>query len=225
MNQQMSFEFALDTAAPARAGRAARRRSVSLHIPPVQLPLQLALVSADGAVPARTPAPQRPPVFRTEASPPRLGDGRNWSEGGWSASIVRNQDGDAWVVQMRRSGESEPVLLAPWATERDGAGPKPLDQPAFNALVKAAADTLERQARQMHASLHKRVALSLGSGRWEVTLDLVPDEYDPHALLSAVDDGGECVARERVLPDFKLTSATARAWIEAGFRQAAGELW
>lgn len=225
MNQQMSFEFALDTAAPARAARAARRRTVSLHPPPAQLPLQLALDAADGVAPVRLPAPSRPPVFRVDVSPVRLGDGRQWSEGGWTASVIRNQDGDGWAVQMRRSGESEPVLLAPWATERDSPEPRPLDQAAFNALVRTATGTLERRVQQLHASLHKRVALSLGGSQWEVTLDVVPDEYEPHALLAAIDDGGECVAREKVLPDFKLTTATARVWIEAGFRQAGGELW
>lgn len=225
MNQQMSFDFAPDTAPPGRAARAARRRTASPHPPSAQLPLQLILASADGAAPARPSAAPRPPIFRTDVGPARLGDGRQWSEGGWAASIVRNQDGDGWVVQMCRDGEPEPVLLAPWATERDGAEPKPLDQPAFNALVRAAAGTLERQVQQLHARLHKRVALSLGGRRWEVTLDVVPDEYEPYALLAAVDGGGECVAQERVLPDFKLTTATAQAWIEAGFMCAGFELW
>ena len=73
--------------------------------------------------------------------------------------------------------------------------------------------------------LHPFPTLNLDGCRWEVTLDVVPDEYEPHALLAAVDDGGERVAEEKVLPDFKLTSASAQAWIEAGFRHAGGELW
>ena len=225
MNQQMSFDFLPDAAAPGRAARAAHRRTASPRLPPVQLPLQLSLVAADGGTPARPPVAPRPPVFRTQASLAPLGDGRQWSEGGWTASVIRNLDGDGWAVQVRRNAESEPVLLAPWATERDGPEPKPLDQAAFNALVRTAAGTLERQVQQLHASLHKRVALSLGGCRWEVTLDVVPDEYEPHALLAAIDGGGERVAHERVLPDFKLTAASAQAWIEAGFRQAGGDLW
>ena len=225
MNQQMSFDFPPDAAALGRAARATRRRAASPHLPAVQLPLQLSPVVADGGAPARPPVAQRPPSLRTQASPARLGDGRQWSEGGWTASVVRNQDGDGWAVQVRRDAESEPVLLASWATERDGPEPKPLDQAAFNALVRAAAGTLERQVQQLHASLHKRVALSLGGSRWEVTLDVVPDEYEPHALLAAIDGGGERVAHERVLPDFKLTTASAQAWIEAGFRHAGGDLW
>lgn len=173
----------------------------------------------------RPPVAPRLPIFRTDAGVTRLRDGRQWSEGGWTASVVRNQESDGWVVQMRRSGESEPVLMVPWATERDSAEPRPLDQAAFGTLVRAAAGTLERQEQQLHASLHKRVALRLAGCQWEVTLTIVPDEDEPHALLAAVNECGERVAQERVLPDFKLTGATAQAWIEAGFRHVVGELW
>ena len=225
MNQQMSFDFALDTAAPGRAPRVPRRRAALPHPPPSQLPLELSSLAADGGPTARPSLARRPPIFRAEPAPARLGDGRQWSEGVWTAAVIRNLDDDGWLVQVRRNGEAEPVLLAPWAAERDASEPKPLDQAAFNALVRTAADTLERQVQQLHASLRKRVVLNLGGSRWEVTLDVVPDEYEPHALLAAVDDGGERVAQERVLPDFKLTSASAQAWIEAGFRHAGGELW
>lgn len=225
MNPQMSFDFALDTAAPGRAPRVVRRRAVLSHPPPSQLPLELSSVTASGALPARQSLAWRPPIFRTEPAPARLGDGRQWSEGVWAATVIRNLDGDGWLVQVRRNGEAEPVLVAPWAAERDGLEPKPLDQTAFNAFVRMAADILERQAQQLHASLRKRVALNLDDCRWEVTLDVVPDEYEPHALLAAFDDGGERVAQERVLPDFKLTAASAQAWIEAGFRHAGGDLW
>jgi len=126
---------------------------------------------------------------------------------------------------VRRDGEQEPVLLAPWATERDSLAPKPLDQAAFNQLVRMAEGTLERQAHQLQASLHKRLALSLGGCLWEFVLEVVPDEYEPHALLSAIDENGERIAQERVLPDFKLTQATARAWIEADFRHSAEDHW
>lgn len=225
MNQQMSFDFVLDTAAPGRAPRAPRRRAALPYPPPSQLPLELSSVAVGGAPTARPSLARRPPIFRTEAAPARLGDGRQWSEGVWTAAVVRNLEGDGWLVQVRRNGEAEPVLLAPWPAERDGPEPKPLDQAAFNALVRTAAGTLERQVQQLHASLRKRVVLNLGGSRWEVTLDVVPDEYEPHALLAAVDEGGERVAQERVLPDFKLTSASAQAWIEAGFRHAGGDLW
>ena len=52
-----------------------------------------------------------------------------------------------------------------------------------------------------------------------VTLDIVPDEFDPHALLAAQDEFGDPVAQVKVRPDFKLTMASASAWIEAEFRK------
>lgn len=225
MNQQMTFDFALDVAAPGRAPRAARRRAALPHPPQAQLPLELSTLTAGSELPVRPSLASRSPIFRTELAPARLGDGRQWSEGGWTAAVIRNPDGDGWLVQVRRNGEADPVLLAPWVAEQDDPDPKPLDQAAFNTLVRMAAGSLERQVQQLHASLRKRVALDLGGSRWEVTLDVVPDEYEPHALLAAVDDNGERVAQERVVPDFKLTTASAQAWIEAGFRQAVGELW
>ena len=56
-------------------------------------------------------------------------------------------------------------------------------------------------------------------GRVEVTLDIVPDDYEPHALLAACDAAGEEIARVRVAPNFKLNLASASAWIDDGFRK------
>ena len=50
-----------------------------------------------------------------------------------------------------------------------------------------------------------------------VTLDIVPDEDDPHAVLAAQDAFGETLAKVRVKPDFKLTTGSATAWIDGGF--------
>ena len=49
--------------------------------------------------------------------------------------------------------------------------------------------------------------------------NIVPDEYDPHALLRACDDFGEQLAEVRVPPGFKLSMSSASAWIEEGFRR------
>jgi len=54
-------------------------------------------------------------------------------------------------------------------------------------------------------------------GRVLVTLDIVPDEDDPHALLAAFDVAGELLARVRVGVGFKLGLASAEAWIGSGF--------
>lgn len=52
-----------------------------------------------------------------------------------------------------------------------------------------------------------------------ICLDIVADEDDPYALLSARDEADEELAVVRVAPDFKLTKASATAWIADDFRQ------
>ena len=54
-----------------------------------------------------------------------------------------------------------------------------------------------------------------------MTLDIVPDEFDPHALLAAQDEFGEPLAQVKVRPDFKLTRASAAAWVEADYAKPA----
>jgi hypothetical protein len=69
--------------------------------------------------------------------------------------------------------------------------------------------------------LHKSVTVSTEDGAVGVELEIVPDEYEPYALLSACDAFGEEIARCRVRPDFRLNTASARAWIEGGYRKPA----
>jgi hypothetical protein len=72
---------------------------------------------------------------------------------------------------------------------------------------------LRRHEQQLHALHHRRVSVSGPSGRIDVTLDIVPDEDDPHAMLAACDAAGEPLARVRVTAGFKLSAASADAWI------------
>ena len=60
------------------------------------------------------------------------------------------------------------------------------------------------------------------AGRVEVRLDIVPDEYEPFAHLSAFDEYGEEIARVRVRPDFKLNARTAGAWVDDEYRRPGG---
>ena len=140
-----------------------------------------------------------------------------WRDNGWTARVIKNEDDDGWAVEMLKDGEPEPALVGPWTMGRDKKNPKPLDVSAFNTLVKTAAEVLRRHEQQLHAVLHKELAVSVGTARWRVTLDIVADEDDPHALLAAHDAFGECAATWRVRPDFRLSTASASAWIEAGF--------
>lgn len=152
-------------------------------------------------------------------TPAAVHEPRLWIDNGWTARVIKNEDDDGWAVAMIKEGESEPALVGPWTMGRDKKKPKPLDVSAFHTLVKTASEVLRRHEQQLHAMYHKSVTVSGESGRIRVTLDIVPDEYDPHALLRACDDFGEQLAEVRVPPGFKLSMISASAWIEEGFRR------
>ena len=118
---------------------------------------------------------------------------------------------------MIKDGEPEPALVGPWTMGRDKKNPKPLDVSAFNTLVKTACEVLRRHEQQLHAQRHRSVSVSGPGGRIDVTLDIVPDEDDPHALLAAHDALGEQLAQQRVAANFRLSLSSATAWIDAGF--------
>ena len=151
-----------------------------------------------------------------------LHEPRLWRDNGWTARVIKNEDDEGWAVAMIKDGEPEPALVGPWTMGRDKKNPKPLDTSAFNTLVKTASEVLRRHEQQLHAQLHKHVAVDMRCGRIDVTLDIVPDEDDPHALLAASDASGENLARVRVAPGFKLNAGSASAWIEDGFRKPGG---
>lgn len=152
------------------------------------------------------------------AAPATTREDRLWQDDGWTARVIKNEDDDGWAVEMLKDGEPEPALVGPWTMGRDKKNPKPLDPAAFNTLVKTATEVLQRHAQQAHAALHKRLTVFALDSQWEVKLDITPDEYEPYALLTAVDAAGEEVAQVRVRPDFKLTPTAATAWIRDDFR-------
>jgi len=144
-------------------------------------------------------------------------EARLWIDNGWTAQVIKNEDDDGWAVAMFKGREPEPALVGPWTMGRDKKNPKPLDVSAFNTLVKTASEVLRRHEQQLHAQLHKQLWVETPATRWDVTLDIVPDEDEPHALLAAVSAEGEDVAPVRVPAHFKLTATSARAWIDGGF--------
>ena len=144
---------------------------------------------------------------------------RLWCDNGWTARVVKNNDDEGWAVEMIRQGEPEPALVGPWTMGRDKKNPKPLDAAAFNTLVKTAAEFVRRHEQQLQATLHQEVAVRLACGRIRVTLDIVPDDDDPHALLRAHSPAGETLAQVRVAAGFKLDRASAGAWVEDEFRK------
>lgn len=142
---------------------------------------------------------------------------RLWRDGEWTCRVIKNEDDDGWAVEMTKRGESEPALVGPWTMGRDKRNPKPLDVSAFNTLVKTASEVLRRHEQQLRAVLHKQVWIDLADDRISVTLDIVPDDDDPHALLAAENASGELLAKIRVAPTFKLSPGSARDWIESGY--------
>ncbi len=146
-------------------------------------------------------------------------DDRLWRDNGWTARVVKNEDDEGWAVEMIKDGEPEPALVGPWTMGRDKKNPKPLDTSAFNTLVKTAAEVIRRHEQQTHAERHREVTVTAASGRVTVRLDITPDEDDPYAELSAFDAGGDELARVRVKAGFRLSAASASAWIENEFKK------
>ncbi len=140
-----------------------------------------------------------------------------WRKNGWTARVIKNEDDDGWAVEIRKAGMSEPALTSPWVMGRDKKNPKPFDGPAFATFVKTASEVLDRSARQRDQALKKQLAIAW-EGRWYlVTLEQVPEEYEPYALLCAVDDAGQTVAKHRVASGFKFNREVANAWAQGGF--------
>lgn len=230
---QLSFEFpAQDLHPPARKPRPQRKPAVAATvIHPIEEP-HLPLYSAPPPTEPNAESNSEPgsnlraETETTDAVTESLEsdtirDARHWAQDGWSARVVKNPEDDGWAVEMMQDGESEPALVCPWTMGRDKKNPKPLDHPAFLALVKSASEVLQRQRQQLHSRLHKQVDIACDEGPVTVTLDIVPDEYEPHALLRATDAGGDELACIRVAADFRLTNASARAWMDGGFEDPA----
>ncbi len=163
-----------------------------------------------------TPEQQDLPDIDPDAD---INEPRLWRSVGWTARVMKNDDDEGWAVAMIKDGEAEPALIGPWTMGRNKKDPKPLDTNAFNTLVKTASEVLRRHEQQLHAQLHKSVMVSTDTAEFEVTLDIIPDDDDPYALLTARDGYGEQLAQVRVAPHFKLTRATASTWIDNDFRK------
>ena len=142
---------------------------------------------------------------------------RLWTGNGWTARVIKNEEDEGWAVAMIKDGEPEPALVGPWTMGRDKKNPKPLDSSAFSTLVKTANEFVRRHEQQLHATLHQSITVTANAGRVTVNLDIVPDEDNPYATLSAQDDSGELLAEVKVAPSFKLNRSSAVAWVDGGF--------
>jgi hypothetical protein len=151
---------------------------------------------------------------------PKIQEPRLWISDGWTAKVIKNDDDDGWAVAMIKDGEPEPALIGPWTMGRDKKNPKPLDKNAFGTLVKTASEFIRRSEQQLHATLHQRITVNAKAGRLSVSLDIVPDEDNPYATLSAHEEGdenGAALAQVRVSPGFKLSRTSATDWVERDF--------
>src|SRR6476659_2758001 len=140
-------------------------------------------------------------------------EARLWRDNGWTAQVIKNEDDDGWAVAMTPDGQAEPALVGPWTMGRDKKNPKPLDSAAFNTLVKTAAEVIRRHEQHAHAERHRELAVTAASARATVPLDVTPGDDDPYAELSACDAAGQELARMRVDAGFRLTTASALAWV------------
>lgn len=153
----------------------------------------------------------------TGTAPELSKEPRLWQGDGWTALVIKNDDDDGWAVAMTKDGAAEPALIGPWTMGRDKKNPKPLDKFAFSTLVKTASEFVRRQEQQLHAALHQSLEVTARGARYTVSLAIEPDEENPTATLSAQDASGEEVARIKIPPAFKLSRASAVAWVESGF--------
>ena len=144
-----------------------------------------------------------------------------WSDEGWTAKVVKNEDDDGWAVEMYKLGHSEPALVGPWTMGRDKKNPKPLNRNAFYTLVKTAKEFVGRTEQQARARLHREVEVGWAPERTFVHLDIVADEDYPYGILSAFDEAGEQLAKMKVRADYKLNPDTAKAWIESDYKKGA----
>jgi hypothetical protein len=201
-------------AAKKSAGLAAE--TATAVVAPAAATPAAATSTADVATAAAATAP-----VEVEPTQSLIQEDRLWSDDGWTAKVIKNEDDEGWAVAMTLDGQVEPSLVGPWTMGRDKKNPKPLDANAFATLVKTASEIIMRHEQQTRAALHKSTKVATGNGRVRVTLDITPDEDEPFAELAAFDDSGEELARVRVAVNFNFNHDTATKWVTSGFARPA----
>src|ERR1700740_2164506 len=134
-------------------------------------PLPSSDTAADSPTEGASEIHETPLDHLEDALPEIQHEARLWRDDGWTARVIKNEDDEGWAVEMIKDGEAEPALVGPWTMGRNKKDPKPLDTSAFNTLVKTASEVLRRHEQQLHAQLHKRMAVESGDATTEVTLD------------------------------------------------------
>ncbi len=153
------------------------------------------------------------------SEPDLIQEARRWRDKGWTAEVIKNEDDEGWAVAMYLDGQAEPALVGPWTMGRDKKNPKPLDGSAFNTLVKTASEVIQRHEQQLRAQLHKSLYVAQDGDWFKISLEIVPSEDEPYALLRADDASGTRLAERRVPAHFKLSKERAEAWVAGGFER------
>jgi hypothetical protein len=152
------------------------------------------------------------------------GAGRHWSGLGWSAEIVKSEDGPGWALAMTRDGHDEPLMTVPWIMGRNKVDPKPMNVSDYATQVKAAQDFLDRREQQIRLAHRRSYDVDAADGqRIRVVFDVIPDDVEPEGQLVALDPLGEEQARDSAPASFRLTRASAKAWVDGGYGQVWGE--
>ncbi len=137
---------------------------------------------------------------------------------GWTAEIIRNEDGGGWAVTMTRDGDEAPVYMAPWTMGRNKVDPKPMSNDAFNTWVKSASEFLMRSQYQSRTTDRKSLTLTTEEGEeLTISFDIRRGEYESVGLLKAEDVFGSELVQIEVSPLFTLTTDSARDWVRSGF--------
>ena len=143
---------------------------------------------------------------------------RIWHKRGWTAEILKSEDGDGWAVAMTRDGDEEPALVAPWTMGRNKKDPKPLNAKDFGTWLKTANEFLGRSQYQNRTAARNIQHVYTEDGEHlKIIFDVVRDDYEPVGVLTAHNVIGEEIARSETYPDFKLTLESAEDWLNSGF--------
>ncbi|MFT5684327.1 MAG: hypothetical protein ACI8RZ_005268 [Myxococcota bacterium] len=141
-----------------------------------------------------------------------------WKDRGWTARIIKREDGDGWAITMTRDGDAEPAYMAPWTMGRNKVDPKPMSSNAFNTWIKSATEFLARSQYQIRtADRNVFTIYTEENEKLSVAFDLDRGDYETEGVLTATDDFGNEIARCVTSPRFEMTIDSAQEWVDSGF--------
>ena len=126
------------------------------------------------------------------------------------------------IAEVPSSDAADVVRAFAVTREVFGLGERMAAVEQLDGQVPAAVQAQLRHEQQRRAMLHKEVTVQGEDDQdVSVTLDIVPDEFEPYAQLKAFDPYGELLAEAKVSAGFKLNKASAERWVASGFERPA----